>query len=67
MRHINDMRRLMAKSNWPVVRRGALDSLAAFEIILLENISAAQLMLARPLETISVVCAILLLLFFLLF
>ncbi|EJW81763.1 hypothetical protein WUBG_07328, partial [Wuchereria bancrofti] len=54
MRHITDMRRLMTKSNWPVIRRGALDSLAAFEIILLENISAAQLMLARPLETISV-------------
>uniref|UniRef100_A0A0R3RYZ3 MAU2 chromatid cohesion factor homolog n=1 Tax=Elaeophora elaphi TaxID=1147741 RepID=A0A0R3RYZ3_9BILA len=57
MRHITDMRRLMAKSNWPVIRRGALDSLAAFEIILLENISAAQLMLARPVETISVLGA----------
>ncbi|VDK70417.1 unnamed protein product [Litomosoides sigmodontis] len=57
MRHITDMRRLMARSNWPVIRRGALDSLASFEIILLENISAAQLMLARPLETISVLAA----------
>uniref|UniRef100_A0A8R1TN58 MAU2 chromatid cohesion factor homolog n=2 Tax=Onchocerca TaxID=6281 RepID=A0A8R1TN58_ONCVO len=57
IRHITDMRRLMAKSNWPVIRRGALDSLAAFEIILLENISAAQLMLARPLETINVLGA----------
>ncbi|VDN04959.1 unnamed protein product [Thelazia callipaeda] len=54
MRHISDMRRLMAKSEWPVVKRGSLDSLAAFEIVLLENISAAQLMLARPIDTINV-------------
>lgn len=49
------MRRLMAKRNWPVVRRGALDALTIFEIILLENIATAQLVLARPLEAINVV------------
>ncbi|VDN40563.1 unnamed protein product [Gongylonema pulchrum] len=55
MRHIGEMRRLMAKSNWPLVRRGALDLLNVFEIILYENIAAAQLILARPLDTINVV------------
>ncbi|VDK44359.1 unnamed protein product [Anisakis simplex] len=54
LRHISEMRRLMAKRNWPVVRRGALDALTTFEIILLENIANAQLILARPLEAINV-------------
>ncbi|VDM46114.1 unnamed protein product [Toxocara canis] len=54
LRHISEMRRLMAKRNWPVVRRGALDALTTFEIILLENIATAQLVLARPLEAINV-------------
>uniref|UniRef100_A0A0M3HNQ1 MAU2 chromatid cohesion factor homolog n=1 Tax=Ascaris lumbricoides TaxID=6252 RepID=A0A0M3HNQ1_ASCLU len=54
LRHISEMRRLMAKRNWPVVRRGALDALTIFEIILLENIATAQLVLARPLEAINV-------------
>lgn len=49
------MRRLMVRSDWPVIRRRALEALAAFEIILFENIATAQLMVAKPYEAISVV------------
>ncbi|MFH4983882.1 hypothetical protein AB6A40_010591 [Gnathostoma spinigerum] len=55
IRHISDMRRLMAKKTWPVVRRGALDCLTVFEIILLENMANTFLVLARPLDTINIV------------
>lgn len=55
MRHIGEMRRLMSQQNWPIVRRGALDCLNSLEIVLLQNFAAAQIMLARPLETINVV------------
>ncbi|VDN56673.1 unnamed protein product [Dracunculus medinensis] len=55
LRHINDMRRLMVRSDWPVIRRRALEALAAFEIILFENIATAQLMVAKPYEAISVI------------
>uniref|UniRef100_A0A0N5AVW1 Cohesin loading complex subunit SCC4 homolog n=1 Tax=Syphacia muris TaxID=451379 RepID=A0A0N5AVW1_9BILA len=54
MRHIGEMKRLMAQQNWPLVRRGAIDCLNALEIVLLQNFASAQLMLARPFETINV-------------
>lgn len=56
MRHIGEMRRLMAQQNWPIVRRGSLECLNVLEIVLLQNFATTQIMLARPLETINVVC-----------
>ncbi|VDD94415.1 unnamed protein product [Enterobius vermicularis] len=54
MRHIGEMRRLMAQQNWPIVRRGSLECLNVLEIVLLQNFATTQIMLARPLETINV-------------